>query len=94
MKLLDVLASWVSGIGEWVLTFLERAPSFTAMYLFTIFGMHETILEFMASGWCDVQPEERGNFSCGGGLTFFSFMAFVLLASTVTADYHRLQNRK
>ena len=70
MKLLDILASWVSGIGEWVLTFLERSPSFTAMYLLTIFGMHETILEFMASGWCDVQTDGRDEFDCGAGLTF------------------------
>lgn len=90
MRLLEILASWVSGIGEWVLTLLERAPSFTAMYLLTIFGMHETVLEFLAGGWCESKTRAASS-SCGGGLLFFSFMAFVALVVTVIADYSRLQ---
>lgn len=90
MKALEIFASWVVGVGEWVLTVLHKTPSFTAMYLLTIYGMHDSILEFMTSGWC-VADTGINRANCGSGLVFFAFMAFGLLAITVCADYNRLE---
>ena len=89
MKFLELIASWVVGVGEWVVTLLQKTPSFTAIYLLTIYGMHDSILELMSSGWCDT-PDTTGDFDCGAGLIAFSLMAFVLLAVTVDADRNRL----
>ena len=89
MKSLELIASWVVGVGEWVVALLQKTPSFTAMYLLTIYGMHESILQLMSSGWCDM-PDTKDDFDCGAGLIAFSAMAFILLAVTVSADYHRL----
>lgn len=87
MKFLETLASWTAGVGDWVVTALQKTPSFTAMYLLVIYGMHDSILAFMSSGWC----ESSKGAGCGTGLTFFSFMAFVVLCVTVAADYNRLE---
>ena len=91
MKALEIFASWAVGVGEWVMTLLQKTPSFTAMYLLTIYGIHDTILKFMSSGWCDVPAPSRDIFDCGAGLVVFSLMAFILLCVTVSADYHRLE---
>lgn len=94
MKFLELFASWVVGVGEWLITFLQKTPSFTAMYLLTIYGMHDSVLELMSSGWCDMPDTNspmRDQFDCGAGLITFSLMAFILLAVTVSADYNRLE---
>lgn len=90
MKTLEIFASWAVGVGEWVMALLQKTPSFTAMYLLTIYGMHDTILEFMSSGWCDMPEMSRSSNDCGSGLLTFSLMAFILLCVTVAADCHRL----
>lgn len=77
------------GVGDWIMTVLQKIPSFTAMYLLVIYGMHDSILDLMSSGWCE--PERGMDMAdCGAGLIVFSFMAFVLLVITVVADCDRL----
>ena len=87
MKLLEAIASWAAGIGDWIVTALQKTPSFTAMYLLVIYGMHDSILELMTSGWC----ENSEGADCGAGLICFSAMAFLALCVTVAADYNRLE---
>ena len=93
MNFLHLIGEFLTGVGEWVITLLEKTPSFTAMYLFTMYHVQGEVFELMASDWCDAVMNEGVKSSipnCGGGLIGFAFMAFVVLCILVAVDYNRL----